>query len=83
MDGASNFGVWKDKISLVLEENGIKDYVTSVIVVPTDTTQLATYKKDDAKVRLIILDSIKDYIVPHILEFDTWKKMWDVILNLY
>ena len=34
LDGASNFGVWKARISLLLEENGIKDYVTSVVVVP-------------------------------------------------
>ena len=66
-----------------MEENGIKDYVTSVVVLPADVTQLATYKKDDAKVRRIILDGVKDHIVPHISELDTMKKMWDAILNLY
>ena len=38
LDGASNFGVWEAKISLWLEENGIKDYVTSVVPIPTDAT---------------------------------------------
>ena len=42
LDGASNFGIWKARLSLLLEENGIKDYVTSVVAVPTDVTQLAT-----------------------------------------
>ena len=83
LDGASNFGVWKARISLLLEENGIKDYATSVVPVPTDATQLATYRKDDAKARRIILDGVKDHIVPHITELDTAKKMWDAILNLY
>jgi hypothetical protein len=83
LDGASNFGVWKAIISLLLEENGIKEYVTSTVAVPTDPVLLAAYKKDDAKVRRIILDGVKDHILPHITELDTAKKMWDVILNLY
>ena len=82
LDGASNFGVWKARLSLLLEENGIKDYATIDVAVPTDATQLATYKKEDAKARRIILDGVKDHIVSHIVELDT-AKMWDVILNLY
>ena len=80
---ASNIVFWKAKISSLLEKNGIKDYVTSVVVVPTDATQLVAYKEDDVKVRRIILDGVKGHIVTHILELDTTKKMWDVILNLY
>ena len=66
-----------------MEENGIKDHVTSVVVVPIDANQLEAYKDDDAKERRIILDGFKDHIAPHILEVDTMKKMWDTILNLY
>ena len=36
LDSASNFGVWKAQISLLLEENGIKNYATIGIDVPTD-----------------------------------------------
>ena len=36
-DGASNFGVRKARIYLFLEENGIKDYITSVVPIPIDT----------------------------------------------
>ena len=67
----------------MLEENGIKDYATTGIAIHIDVTHLATYKKDDAKARIFILDAIKDHIVPHILELDTTKKIWDVLLNLY
>ena len=38
LDGVSNFSVWKVKISLALEENGIKDYVTIVVDVCTKET---------------------------------------------
>ena len=66
----------------MLEENGIKNYATIGLAVPTEATQLSTYKKEDAKARRIILDGVKDHIVPHISELDT-AKMWDAILNLY
>jgi len=49
LDGASNFGVWKAIISLLLEEKGIKEYVTSVLVVPTGLSQLVAYKKEYVK----------------------------------
>lgn len=83
LDGASNFGVWKARISLLLEENGIKEYFTIVVTVPTDPILLATYKKEDAKARRIILDGFKDHIVSHITDLDIAKAMWDAILNLY
>lgn len=66
LDDASNFGVYKAKISLLLEDNGIKDCVTIVVAIPTNVTQLVEYKKDDAKLRRIILDGVNDNIVPHI-----------------
>ncbi|KAH9310347.1 hypothetical protein KI387_025382, partial [Taxus chinensis] len=77
LDGASNFGVWKGRLSLLLEDNAIKDYVTTVVTIPIDATQLAAYKKEDAKAWRIVLDGVKDHIVPHISELDTAKKMWD------
>ena len=81
LDGASNFGVWKAIIYLLLEENCIKDFATIDIVVPIDATKIVAYKKDDSKARRIILDGVKDHIVPHIVELHTVKKMWDAILN--
>ena len=56
MNGALNFSVLKARISLVLEENSIMDYVTTVVVVPMDERQLVACKKDDAKVSRIILN---------------------------
>lgn len=83
LDGASNFGVTKARISLLLEENGIKEYLTNVVVVPAYSTQLLAYKKEYAKARRVIVYGVKDHIVLHIVELDIAKKMWDAILNLY
>lgn len=68
--------------NLLLEENGIKEYVTSVVAIPIDPTQLLAYMKEDAKARMLILDGVKDHIIPHMTKLDT-TKMCDVILNLY
>lgn len=80
LDGASNFG-WKDIILLLLE-NGFKEYATSVIVIPTDLTLPSVYK-EDAKARRIIVDGVKDHILPHIIELNTRKKMCNTVMNLY
>jgi len=55
----------------------------NMTVVLTDLAYLTTCKKENAKARRIILDSVKDHIVPHIIELNTMKKMWDAIMNLY
>lgn len=34
LDGASNFGVWKAEIQFILDEHGLKEFVTT-IVAPT------------------------------------------------
>jgi len=83
LEGASNFGVWKAKISFLLKENCLKEYATSVVAISADPIHLTTHKKEDAKARRIILEGVKDHIVPHITDLDTMKKMWDAILNLY
>lgn len=83
LDDSSNFGVSKAKIYLLLEENGLKEYVTSVIVVPTNPTLFAAYKKEDINARRIILDGLKDHIVRHISELDIVKNIWDIILKLF
>lgn len=38
LDRASSFSVWKAKIFFLLEENGLKEYVTSVIAIPKNLT---------------------------------------------
>ena len=39
LDGATNFGIWKGKTLLLLEEHGLMKYATIVIVVPTYAQQ--------------------------------------------
>ena len=70
LDGATNFSPWKARISLILEENELCDIVqgttTNPVVVPTDATDKATFLKKDIKGRRVILDAVKDHVIPHI-----------------
>jgi hypothetical protein len=82
LDGASNFGIWKEHILLSLEY-GLKEFAEKTIAVPTDAQQVEAHKKNDAKARRIILDGVKDHIVPHRSGLDTTRKMWEAIIKLY
>ena len=72
LDGARNFIPWKATIMLILEENELWDEVVhnttaNPIVVPpsTNAATLTAFNKD-IKARRIILDAVKDHVIPHI-----------------
>ena len=70
LNGAMNFSPWKERIALLLEEHELWDIVhhttTVPVVIPTDPTQLAAYNKKNVKAKRLILDAIKDHLIPHI-----------------
>jgi hypothetical protein len=70
LDGATNFGAWKERMILLLQENELWDIVenttTHPVVVPIDATLLAAYTKKSIKAKRFILDAIKDHLIPHL-----------------
>ena len=40
-------------------------------------------KKDMTKAKRMILDGVHDHIISHIVEKNTAKDMWEVVLKLY
>ena len=71
LDGAANFSLWKARIVLILQENELWDIVNNItahpITVPKIAADKAAFDKQDIKEKRIILDAIKDHIIPHIL----------------
>ena len=49
----------------------------------TDAQALASFNKKDIKTRHIILDVVKDHVIPHISSKDCVFKMWDALSSLY
>ena len=53
------------------------------VTVPADTVAKATFYKRDIKARRILLDVVKDHVIPHISRKDHANKMWTALTNLY
>jgi len=83
LDGALNFISWKIRINNILEENDLDDYVNNVIAAPSDDVEKATHKKNQAKAKGILIDSVKDHFLPHISQKKTANEIYDSLTNLF
>ena len=83
LDGASNYVIWKARISFLLDEHGLKTFTDSTLDEPTDVAPLRAFMKNMAKTKRLILDGVKDHIVSHISNKETTKEMWDALAMLY
>ena len=70
-------------VLLLLEENDLKEYVETMVVDSTDPQELTTHKKKEVKVKWVLLESVKDHLIPHIAEKTTTKNMYDALVGLY
>ena len=61
-----NFSPWKKRIMLLLEKFELWDIVEKTGVPPTDPKHLVKFKKKNIKAKRIIIDAIKDHLIPHI-----------------
>jgi hypothetical protein len=83
LEGATNFRAWKARLILLLEENDLREYVEIVISDPNDPQELATHQKREMKAKRVLLDFVKDHLIPHISEKNKAKDMYDALVGLY
>jgi hypothetical protein len=83
LEGATNFRAWKAMILLLLEENDLKDYIEKVILDPNNAHELIAHTKKEVKDKQMLLDSVKDHLIPHYFEKKISKDMYDVLVGLY
>lgn len=83
LDGISNYNAWMARIKLVLKENRISKFANTWITPPTDVVQLATHNQKDVKAMCIILDGVKDHLIPHLSRKDTTWKMMEALKGLF
>jgi len=83
--GASNYLAWKKIIDLILTEQDVMQYVAGEIIEPSKdkAQELAKYKKGEVRAQRIIVESIKDSLVPFVANLKTSKAMYDKLVNLY
>jgi hypothetical protein len=93
IDGASNIIAWKTRIDLILAKNKVLDIVKGKIVKPEfkegeekelqNIAAMEKFKDVDINAMSIIVDSIKDHLIPYISHLDSLKKMYNALTNLF
>ena len=75
--GSTNFLALKKRIDLTLIENEVMEYVLGEVVEPSkeNTQELAKYKKGEVRAQRIIVELIKDHLVPFVDDLKTSKAM--------
>ena len=83
LEGASNYISWKARITLVLMENGLWNFANSTVTPSKNPRDLTIHRLKDVKVKRIILDVVKDHLIPHIAEKKLPRGMWEDLTGLY
>ena len=83
LEGDDKFRAWKYKISLVLEENELDSYIDEEVLVLEEDEAKALHKKNLVMAKRIIVDSIKDHLIPHVSSLKTPKEMFDALTKLF
>jgi putative lipoic acid-binding regulatory protein len=93
LDGASNFRAWKTRIDLILAKNKVLDIVKGNIMEPEfeegkekepqNVAVMKKFKDSDINSMSIIVDYIKDHLIPYISHLDSSKNMYDALTNFF
>jgi hypothetical protein len=91
--GLLTFRAWKTRIDLILAKNKVLDIVKGKIVEPEfekgkekepqNVAVIEKFKDSGINAMSIIVDSIKDHLIPYISHLDSSKKMYDTLTNLF
>ena len=66
LEGAIKFNSWKTRLLYIMEENEIEHHLTNDSIESEVEAEKAKYKKDGRKAKRILMDSVKDHIIPYI-----------------
>ena len=83
LEGGSNFNVWKPRIMNILQELELDHFVTTMVEEPTSNVGRAAFRRNQAKAKRVIFDSINDSIMPVLISLMTTKDCYDTLVNLY
>lgn len=74
-----NWLAWKMRIAAVLKRNGAYEIVTGLAAQPQDPVAAAEWKMKDAIAQELVVTTIKDEQVLHIIECETSAQMWEAL----
>ena len=85
LEGSSNYIAWKDRMEVVLDDNGLKEFIDAEVPKPTssDDAVLDAWKKKTEKCRRILLEGVKDHIVSSLHGKASSFLMWKALKYLF
>ena len=76
LEGISNYLQWKVRINNVLKENKLWSFANTIVHVPASgPISLDVHEVREAKTQRIILDGVKDHLIPHLAKKKTANEM--------
>ena len=72
-------------MEVVLEDNGLKEFIDSDVPKPTstDAALLDAWKNKVAKIKMILLEGVRDHIVSSLHWKATPYAMWKALMDLF
>jgi hypothetical protein len=83
LEGIDKFRAWKYRIGMILAENDLARFIKEEVSEPEDTVEKAKHQKDSIRAQRIIVDSIKDHLIPYVSSKKIPKEMFDSLSKLY
>ena len=83
LEGIENFLAWKYRIGLILKENVLEKYIKVEVLETKEDEAKEKHEQDLIKEMRIIVDSIKDHLIPQVSSKKTPKKMYDALSRIY
>lgn len=83
LDGAKNFRAWKHRVTIILDEFDLLDYVEKDLPELEGNEEKKKFRKEHSKIKRILTESIKDNLIPFIYELKTPKTIFDALARLY
>ena len=68
---------------LILEDHDLEGYIKEEVKEPKGDEEKSKHKKDMIKAKRIIVDSIKDHLIPQVSSKNTPKEMFDALSDLF
>jgi hypothetical protein len=70
-------------MTMILEVNDVSEHVSDKATTPTSAVELVIWKKGEVKAKSLILDGIKDHVVPYLSGKAEAKDMWKALSDLH
>ena len=83
LEGDSKFNVWKLRVMNILQELELDQFVTAVMQESATNAGRATFRRNQAKAKRVIFDSVKDSIMRILTSLMTTKNCYDTLRNMY